>query len=172
MSEALESLTLPEQLDLMADIVVPEPVSYTPQTEGWLVLVGLMLLAAAFMGWRYWWARRQNRYRRAALAELREIEGRFDVAGAPSEPVADLAALLRRTALAAFPRVEVASLYGESWLRFLDNTLGGSQFASDSGRLLVTVPYRSNAEISTEELKALAGLARRWIAGHRAEAPR
>ncbi len=169
MSEALEDLTLPELLDRMADIAVPKPVSYLPQTGGWIVLGGVILLVSAYVGWRYWRVRRHNRYRRAALAELSEIERRFDGAAASAATIADLAALLRRTALAAFPRVEVASLYGKPWLRFLDDTLGGTEFVGQKGRLLVTAPYSSNSEISGDELQALAGLARRWIADHRAE---
>src|SRR5262245_3171457 len=45
------------------------------------------------------------------------------------EVTSALALLVRRTALAAFPRQEVASLAGPAWLAFLDRSYGGHEFS-------------------------------------------
>ncbi len=102
MNEDLSQLDLVELLQRLEPIPVPAPVSLWPQTAGW-VWLGLILLLLAALGLRRWlrW-RRANAYRGAALVA---------VATAGRDPVA-LAAILRRTALAAFPRAPVAGLHG------------------------------------------------------------
>ncbi len=152
MSEDLSKLNLVELLDLLEPIPEPAPVPLWPQTAGW---VWLAIVLLAFAGWavRRWLVhRRANAYRRAALAEI---------ATSRQDPVA-LAEILRRTAIAAFPRAEVASLYGERWLAFLDSAYGGSSFSSGPGRALASLPYTS-----VEDMPDLAPLVAEWVRRHR-----
>ena len=73
--------------------------------------------------------------------------------------------LLRRTALAAFPRATVAPLAGTAWLAFLDRSYDGQEFSQGAGRLLISAPYRRAAP-GDDEVEALVGVARRWIRRH------
>ena len=75
--------------------------------------------------------------------------------------------LVRRTALAAFPRESVAPLAGLAWLAFLDRSYGGQGFSEGAGRLLANAPYQ-RAVPDREQLRALAALVRQWIRGHHA----
>lgn len=136
----------------------PPPVAMTPQTAGWAVLAGLLIGALAWAGWRAWRRWRANAYRRAALAELR---------AAGDDPAA-IAAILRRAALAAWPRPQVASLTGADWLHFLDATGGGGSFHDGPGRVLARAPYCAG----TPPSPGLAELAALWIRRHRVEAAR
>ncbi|MEO9528981.1 MAG: DUF4381 domain-containing protein, partial [Roseibium sp.] len=77
-----------------------------------------------------------------------------------------LAGLLRRTALSAYPRAEVASLHGAEWLAFLDRAYGGSAFSEGPGWHLIAAPYRP--ETTQEPLKPLV---RTWIKMHRVASP-
>lgn len=86
--------------------------------------------------------------RRAALAELNRA--RDDPA-----PIADI---LRRTALAAYPRMEVASLSSGPWVTFLDARAKEGGFAGGAGRAIAEAPYRPVPPAS-----GLPALARRWI---------
>ncbi len=180
MNEDLSGLDLIELLDRLEPLPEPPPLSLWPQTEAWL-WIGLVAIVLA--GWQIRRAvlhRRANAYRRAALCEI-------DAAG---DCPAALAEILRRTALAAFPRGEVAGLYGDDWLAFLDRTGsldrtgglgrtssldrgrgpdrtaradGGCEFRDGVGRAFAQAPYtRAPAESA-----ALAVLARRWVRGHR-----
>ncbi len=148
-----EGKNLVEMLDMLKPIPEPHPISMVPATPGWIWL-GLALLALvlwlAFRARQRWQA---NAYRRAALAQL-------DAAG--DDPLA-IATILRRTALAAFPRGEVASLTGPDWLDFLDRT-GKGGFVSEAGEVLIRAPYRS--EPANPEA---ARLARSWIRTHKPE---
>lgn len=115
--EAPQSLL--ELLDKLVEAPEPTPVSWAPQTWGWAALALILLALAAWAVWRAVACYRANAYRRAALAEL-------DRAG---DDPALIAEILRRTALKAYPRTDVASLTGERWLRFLDAHAKAGGFA-------------------------------------------
>lgn len=148
--------TLIDLLSELVEPVEPPPVAMTPQTWGWAALAGLLALAAVWLVWRAWRHWRVNAYRRAALAEL---------AAAGDDP-ATVAAIVRRTALAVWPRARVASLTGRDWLDFLDAT-GGGGFAGGPGAALAAAPYRAGHD----PVPGLGEAAARWVRRHRVEPP-
>jgi len=161
-------------LDRLQEISLPEPAAWTPQTVGWyvlavLVVISLLWLARGFV--RRWAA---NRYRRAALAELASIQTRLGgetgvgTESGPARALAEIPALLKRTALAVFPRAEVAGLSGEAWLGFLDATGRTTDFTSGPGRILADLPYRRTAAAtSADDIRELLSASQRWIRKHR-----
>jgi len=151
----------------LIDIPLPQPVSLLPQTWPSRVAIALLLAAAIAAVWRILHQRHVNRYRREALAELGRIEQSFDADKAPAELVTRLAVLVRRTALAAFPRERIAPLAGPAWLSFLDSTYDGSEFSEGPGRLLASAPYQRIVP-DCGEVRSLAAVVRRWIRGHHA----
>lgn len=156
-----EGLSLPELMDLLHGIILPEPVSWLPQTQGWRV-AGAWLLAVAVIGSWHWIAyRRRNRYRRDAQAELSAIAD--EAATTPAIAAARICSLLKRTALAVYPRQAVASLYGADWARFLAESSRGDAVVSNAADALAGGAYRADADG-----RALIEPARRWIRVHRA----
>lgn len=138
-------------IDLMGRLVeppVPDPVSLAPQTAGWWVLGAMLAAALAAALWRAHRRWKANAYRRAALTEL-----------AATDDPAQIAAILRRTALAAYPRARVAGKAGADWLAFLDTTGG---FPADAGAVLNRAPYAA----TTGHDSALKPAAERWIRHH------
>lgn len=161
-------------LEKLHEILLPDPVSWMPQTIGWYAVLGVVLFFAAH--WLYGRVRhyRANRYRRWALAELavieRELQGPERRAGA----LAEIPVLLKKTALSAFPRSDVASLSGEQWLAFLDKTMGGRNFTAGEGRLLPDLAYAPaswTAELPDESIGNLLQLVCNWIKTHAAVIP-
>lgn len=156
MKDAWKDLNLVELLDLLEPVPEPPPVLMTPQTAGWIWL-GAVLLAAIAVALRHFLKRWcANAYRRAALREL----------GACSGDVACLAALVRRTALATYPRSDVASLHGRDWLVFLDRSYDGDAFENGAGQVLARVPYEPGADISGDTRRSLRALVETWIRRH------
>ncbi len=154
-----------DPLAQLKNIHLPPPVSWWPPAPGWWLAA---LLAAALLGlafrwlWRRWAA---NRYRRLALAALTRLEARRRAGHEPSLPLLrEVAALLRRVAIARYGRPTVARLTGDQWLAFLDRTGNTDQFSTGPGRALGTMLYRPELEADTE---AVCRLARRWIRRHR-----
>lgn len=151
--ETPEIQSLVGMINQLIDPVPPVPVPLVPQTWGWLVLA---LVLAALVAWGLWrWHRRHQAaaYRREALA-----------GAARAETTAELAAILRRAALAAYPRAEVASLTGAEWTGFLSRT-GPERFPEVAGEELRRAPYETPGAAPSPELRRAA---ERWLKRHRA----
>jgi len=99
-------------LQNLRDIAEPAPVPWWPPAVGWWILSVILAAFAiwlAFRAWRRWQA---NAYRRAALKELQS-----------ATTLVEIAEILKRAALCAFPRTEVASLSGDAWSDWLRQTV-------------------------------------------------
>lgn len=153
----------------LADIALPPPVSMLPQTWAWAVLAALAALAVAFALWRWVRYREINRYRREALGELRLIEDRIGSAETRADALASLSILLKRTALAVWPRDTVANLSGSNWTRFLDAHSGGPVFPTIAAHFFEEAEYRGPlalASIPETDARACVVAARHWIEAH------
>jgi Domain of unknown function (DUF4381) len=148
----------------MQEVSLPAPVSWMPQTTAWKVLLIALCLGLIvrvyYFGLKVW----RNRYRKVALTRLKELEGLSD----QSELLRELAALLKATSLQAFPREQVASLTGDSWLEFLSESNAKVSFQDSVGLLLVTQSYQNTtgAELKPNDLSLLIAKARVWIKAH------
>lgn len=120
----------PLSLSGLNDIELPpEPPHWPPAPEWWALAVSL-LLSGTVLAVQLLRRHRALAYRRAALAELAQLRAEGDIS--------ELPALLKRVALAAYPRGEVASLSGGPWLEFLSRTGG---FDAAAGRQLLQLAY-------------------------------
>ncbi|MGD8346528.1 MAG: DUF4381 domain-containing protein [Lysobacterales bacterium] len=149
-------------LQNLNDIVVPGPVAWWPPAPGWYVMVALAILALAWLGWNRWRSWNRNCYRREALQSLAKIR-----ATDSAERAQDLPELLKRAALTAWPRSEVAALTGEHWHRFLDRSGGMDRFSAGAGRALDRLAYGGADALGRDELLDLYGAAEQWLRRHR-----
>lgn len=124
---------------------MPDPPPSWPLAPSVWVVLGMVTAVVLIACWRLHAAWKRNAYRRAGLALL---------GGATTAH--EFAVVLKRVALAAFPREQVASLYGEDWVAFLNGTCSRGDFSE-------VRTTDSNAEAS-QELMELAGI---WIRHHR-----
>ncbi|MCU7215753.1 DUF4381 domain-containing protein [Pseudomonas sp. VE 196-7] len=79
----------------LKELSLPAPVSYAPQTWGWWLLLGLLVVLALVVGVRRYWQWRRDQYRREALVRLAQLRVRSDDLNALRE----LPELLKRVAL-------------------------------------------------------------------------
>ncbi|WP_051334606.1 DUF4381 domain-containing protein [Bradyrhizobium sp. Ai1a-2] len=149
----------------LIDIPLPKEISLWPETWALRIAIVLLLVAAVVAIWQFVHYRRVNRYRREALSELTRITQPHDVDRSPSDLATQLSLLVRRTALAAYPRNQVAPLMGSAWLAFLDRTGDETRFSAGVGRWLASAPYVP-AEPDANQSSALVELVRRWIRVH------
>lgn len=143
----------------LKELPLPDPVSMTPQTIGWLVVA---LVAIAFAGWLLWrWRRRwaANAYRRLASAALDEM------AAEPAK-VRELPFVLRRTALEAYDRSLVASVRGKDWIDWLNDSAGRSLFPDDAAETFELLAYGSE-EVEADRARKLIGPGQMWVRHHR-----
>jgi Domain of unknown function (DUF4381) len=149
----------------LIDISLPPEVSLWPQTWPARIALALLVVAAIIAAWQFARRWRANRYRRQALAELKQIT--HTLKDSPQELTTRVSLLVRRTALAAFPREQVAPLSGAAWLGFLDHTSGRTEFSRGAGRCLASAPY-ARTEPDDNQEAALIDLTRYWIRCHHA----
>ncbi len=156
-----ERLNLPELLALMHDIERAEPVPWIPQTAGWFVAVAWLLVVVVLIAWNSLQTWRRRRYRREALAILDRIAARGDQD--PAVAAQQVAAVLKRTALAAYSRSEVAALHGDEWIAFLCRSADNDPVVEEAAPDLAAAAYAPDADG-----RRLLESARRWIEVHRA----
>lgn len=168
-------------LEKLHDIVAPAPPSWLPQTWGWAALALLLVVMAVLMIVRARRRRAANLYRVQALAELAALERRLDrpanappseAGGARADALRALPPLLKRVALAAWPRDRVARLTQDSWTEWL-RANAPEPLPDAATRLLDDLEYRSPqalAALSDDDARACIAAARRWIETHRVPA--
>jgi hypothetical protein len=163
---------MPDLTDLnnLHDIVAPKPVSWLPPAPGWYALALTLLLVLLWVMVAWYRRRQRNAYRRQAADELARIETALAGEKAKSLLLPRLPELLKRAAIAAYGRGEVASLCGEPWLDFLDHRIGKPLFSGANGKLLLNCSYGSAAlldNVSLEQAQNLCRAIHIWLVGHR-----
>ena len=150
-----------DPLQQLRDIHVPPPPSWWPPAPGWWLLALLLLLVLMLLARRSYRHYRRWRRRRAILNILTRLQSDFEQNRDATQLLAELSILLRRVALARFPRHTSAGLKGSEWLAFLDKTGGNGGFAQGPGHMLATAPYTPHTELDRPD--ALCKLARDWL---------
>lgn len=157
-------------LERLHDIILPAPVPWWPPAPGWYWILGFLAIAASLFAFRTFVRWQQNRYRREALAELARCEHALKNPALRTESIINIAELLKRAALSAWPREHVASLTGPPWFKFLDDT-GRTSFTRGNGALLEQAAFdpHSVAALDQTELDELVSTTRKWLKQHRAK---
>ena len=153
----------------LRDIALPEAVSFWPPAPFAGVLLGLLGCGLLLLLLRWRARRRAQVYRREGLALIARIETEFMDQGSTMAGLTVLNVLLKRVALAAFPRRRVAALSGDDWLQFLEASCPGTSFTTGPGRLLADAVHDPSqaARIPPERGRQLVALVRTWIRRHR-----
>jgi hypothetical protein len=155
-----------ELLAQLADIHLPEAVSYWPPALGWWVLA-VILLVLLFMGIKKLSAsQRLGKIRKYALDELENCYFSYAEATDTDSNALKLGyvnqfnSILRRVALYHYPHSHVASLSGQRWLDFIvgsgDSELMNEEIASSlkEGR------FQKQCDVDVEKMHEFG---RSWV---------
>ena len=123
----------------LKELPLPDAPDLFPLAPGWYVVMFVALLALVYLTWRAWDRYRQNQYRRDAVTALNDVRNN-------RARTSEISFILRRTALLAFPRRQVAGLRGQDWVGWLNDTAGRELFAETDGDLLDQLTYSSNTQ--------------------------
>ncbi len=158
-----------DPLAQLRDWHLPDPIQWWPPAPGWWISAAVLLAVLSWVaGVRWRRHRRLGAAARSALRELAALRAAVQTDGDTRAFVAALSRLLRRLALARFPREQVAGLTGDAWLNFLDVTGGGDGFRRGPGRALADLAYgATRAGDLPPNPDALADLAETWIRANR-----
>ncbi|EIA1298785.1 DUF4381 domain-containing protein [Vibrio vulnificus] len=145
------------------DVVVPERVSWLPQTVGWKVLAIIGGLVLLYIGYRYLRFRWDNRYRAEALQAIAQLD--------PKDPAmaSELFSIVKQ--LLIYHDSGYARLFGDAFLAVL-NQLIPTQPLFDDELAIQWVQSTVNPNVPLSEsaratLKARAAL---WVKSHQEKA--
>ena len=143
----------PSDLSNLRDIALPPEVSLWPPAPGWWIVGVAALATMAILAVAAIARHRRNAYRREALGQLDTVDP------------GSISTVLKRTALAAWPREQVAALTGTAWLAFLDRTGRTTVFTAGDGRHIETLAFGGVVDVASAN--AARDAARIWVRGHR-----
>jgi hypothetical protein len=149
-----------EQMWGLKELAHPDAIPFFPQTAGWLVVAVVLLAVFAWLAWRARKRWLKNAYRREALKSIDAM--RADTSGAALLPF-----VLRRSALAAYDRRDVAGLRGSEWTGWLNDTAGRELFTADAALTFDRLAYSREA-LSPADIEPLLAASRDWVRLHRA----
>ncbi len=152
-----------EELAQLRDIHPPASIGWWPLAPGWYVLA-IIATVALLIG--FFFLRRHyvnGRARRQGLRLLSVYKQQYQREANSQLIAARISELLKRVALVYFPREKVASLQGESWIQFLNDTGKGVDFTTLKKELL-EAPYHAMMDC---DLHRLFDVTRTWIGQRR-----
>jgi hypothetical protein len=160
--------TDPASLQNLNDIVLPADPAWWPLAQGWYFLIGSLLVLAAWFGYRWlrYWL--ENRYRRAALSELRLLADGINKPEKRDTCLRQIPTLLKRTALSVYSRDQVASLSGEDWRDFLNSKAHGLVFTEATFATLDSISYSCGElnVLDSQEVSDLLLATKEWLNRH------
>ncbi|KTD11643.1 hypothetical protein Lgra_1101 [Legionella gratiana] len=148
-----------DPLAQLKDIHLPTPIGWWPLAPGWYVVIALIVLISIFISYRIYTNYRHAKAKKHALLLLMNYQKQYEKERNVALASAHISELLRRVALAYYPREEVASLHGEDWLRFLNETGKGIDF-NLVRNMLLDAPFKTD---QTLDLNPLFNTAQLWI---------
>jgi hypothetical protein len=158
----------PASLQNLNDIVLPEAAGWWPLASGWYVLLGLLLIILIWYIYTWIKHRIHNRYRRTALHQLQVLTQEISKSGKRDSVLRQIPILLKRTALTAYPRRQLASLTGKNWHEFLNSKVGTPSFTESNCNSLDSISY-SVGSLDTVDAKAaneLLKACKHWLKHH------
>lgn len=148
-----------QALAQLKDIHLPDAIGLWPLAPGWWIVISLATALTLWLCWQAWQRHLRNRAKKRALVLLQKFKQRYQQQGNTTETAALLSTLLRRVAIAYFPRHDVAGLKGANWVNFLDSHAKQSLFAPIK-ELLLALPYQGKSE---QSLSPLFDACESWI---------
>lgn len=158
----------PASLQNLNDIVLPDAVGWWPLAPGWYFVAALLAAALLLLSYHRLRTWRNNRYRRAAVEELAVLAACLHDPKNRDSGLKSLPVLIKRVALSAYPREEVAMLSGEDWYDFLDATAGRNVFSPDLREAFSQAAYQpgSLGKVGQETASALIQACEYWVRHH------
>lgn len=149
----------PSSLTQLKDIHLPSPISWWPLAPVWYLLITFSIFSLIIFIYYLHKKYTHTLAKKQALILLKQYQKNYETN--PHVPLtsAQISELLRRVALAYYPREQVASLYGEEWVTFLNQTAKGVDFYSLKS-LLLEAPFKAEEVMN---LKPLFDAAQLWI---------
>ena len=143
----------------LKDIHLPQSIGWWPLAPGWYALILLILCLTIGLAYLIHKRKINALAKNQALELLKTYKEHYEKDRNAQVASARISELLRRVALVYYPRVEVASLYGNAWVEFLNQTSKAVDFKPVQSMLLDS-PFKTEETVNLNPLITRAQL---WI---------
>lgn len=148
----------------LGSIIEPDPIPFTMDSIGWKILFILLFISILFFVLKKYKEYKKNTYRRDAIDEINSIISDSDLN--VSIKIEKTLFILKQTALISYSRIKTASLKGESWLVFLDDTSKYNGF-KQYNTLVTNAVYKNVVEEGDKnKVNSFLELSKNWIKNH------
>jgi hypothetical protein len=148
-----------DALAQLKDIHLPDAISWWPLAPGWYGLMVLALLFACALIYLIYKHHHNALAKKQALVLLNSYIMQYEKDRNAQLASARISELLRRVALVYYPRHEVASLHGDAWVEFLNQSSKKINFNPVKSMLLES-PFKTAETIN---LNPLIQRTKAWI---------
>lgn len=155
-----------ELLAQLADIHLPQPVSYWPPAIGWWILAAIALVLLVILFRKLANSRRQQKICQYALAELQRCYDNYSHADSAAadqsklDYVNQFNTVVRRVALVHYPQANAASLDGASWVDFIRQKGESSLMTDDIATALQYGRFQTKCDVDVD---AMQSFGQQWI---------
>ena len=155
-----------ELLAQLADIHLPEPVSYWPPAIGWWILAAIFLVLLVILFRTLAGKQRQKKICQYALSELQRCYDRYSQVNGSStdqnklDYVNQFNTVIRRVALVHYPQANAASLDGTSWVDFIRQKGESSLMTDDIVRALKYGRFQTKCNVDVDAMQSFGN---QWI---------
>ncbi len=147
----------------LGPILEPDPIQFSFDTPGWYFIGILLFLVCFFVAFRFVKNYKENAYRREAIQKLNKVN-LFISPNDLEQQLSTILTILRIVAFQTYGRKEVASLYGKSWLLFLESKAKNTRFTKFEPIISRTI--YENERPDSKALNELMNLSKKWIQTH------
>jgi hypothetical protein len=155
-----------ELLAQLADIHLPEPVSYWPPAIGWWILAAIALVLLVILFRKYASRARQQKICQYAVAELQRCYDSYSQADSANSDQSKLDyvnqfnTVVRRVALVHYPQANAASLDGASWVDFIRQKGESSLMTDEIATALQYGRFQTKCDVDVD---AMQSFGQQWI---------
>lgn len=159
----LYSYTNQDEAFALEPLQEPDAVTFTFETIGWPILGFLILILICAMLYKWLKNYQHNIYRRDAIKEIFILEKQFQQEQNSIQLNRTLV-LLKSVAIITFGRKQVAQLYGNDWLKFLDSKANNISFIKYNETISDALNESKKMDLKNSE--AVFKLTKKWIRTH------
>jgi hypothetical protein len=151
-----------ELLAQLADIHLPEPVSYWPPSIGWWILAAITLVLLVILFRKFASRARQQKICRYALAELQRCYNSYSQADSANidQNKLDYVNQFNTVALVHYPQANAASLDGASWVDFIRQKGESSLMTDDIATALQYGRFQTKCDVDVDGMQSFG---QQWV---------
>lgn len=148
----------------LTPILEPTPVVFSFDAIGWKILLVLLVLMSTYLLYKYYLYYKKNQYRRDAVTRITEIQINSNCS--IIEVVKQTMFQIKLTALKTFGRNKVASLEGEKWIHFLNESGKNTNFYVYQEEILNAIYKNELKENNNFNKEDFLKTSIKWIKNH------